>query len=244
MTISGLPPTKGLQQAPLRFKIAHINLSNVSDRSEIIPLLNSTKADILSIHEVTPAWNQWLQDSLGKDHPFSHTLVDIGIYGMAIYSKHKMTDIDTFYYKDAPNLRGKVEIDGKDLNFISIHTLPVLDEFSKRRLQEHLDMVEKEVNTKTAPFLVFGDFNAVSWSSQVQYFLDETGLMESRLGFMPSNFSGNSPFWETPLDHVFYSGHIVCTNFQNINDSQGHHLGILGSYHYSERSRHAEKTPK
>ncbi len=242
MINKGLPLARGAQETPLHFKIAHINLSNVGDRSELVPILNSTEADILSVHEVTPAWAQWLQDSLGRQRPYHHTLVDIGIYGMAIYSKHKLTAIDTFYYEDVPNLRGKVEISGAEFNFISIHTLPALDEFSKCRLDEHLTCIAKEVGFNHGPLLVFGDFNAVSWSKPVQYFLDKTGLMESRAGFMPSNFSGNFPFWEIPLDHVFYSGHFICTSFQNINNSQGRHLGILGSYYFPERSRNAEKT--
>ena len=98
--------------------------------------------------------------------------------------------MDTFFCHEIPNLRGMVEKDGKKIQFVSVHTLPALDDFSKKRLDEHLITVEQELEQTGEPLLVVGDFNAVSWSEQLQQFMDGTGLMESRTGFMPVSLSG------------------------------------------------------
>ena len=102
--------------------------------------------------------------------------------------------------------------------------------------------VEKKVAQTEGPTLVVGEFNAVSWSEQIMAFLNKTGLMESRTGFMPTSVSGNISIWDLPLDHIFYSGEFVCKNFQNIEGRVGQHLGILGTYHFIKQRNHAKKT--
>ena len=222
-------------------KVTHINLTNANSRREIADMMKATDADIVSLHELTPDWEQWLMDSIGMAYPYRHNMVDLGIYGVAIYSKYQLTEIDTFFYHEVPNLKGMIEKEGRTFDFISVHTHPALDEFSKLRLKEHVALIGEEVKKMEGPVLVIGDFNSVSWSGQMQLFMDSTGLMESRTGFMPSSFSGKISFWNLPLDHIFYSGEFVCTNFQNIDGANGHHLGIMGIYQFAIRTSHVKK---
>ncbi len=231
-----------LKPAPIEFKFAQINLTNTDNPAEMLSMLHSTKADIISLHEVTPANEQLLKDSLSANYPFSHTMVDIGLFGMSIYSKFELLDIDTIFYNEIPNLAGSIKIQNSSFDFVSIHTMPALDAYTAKRMREHLDTIASNISSKKEPLLVFGDFNAVSWSSQVQLLLDKAGLLESRLGFMPSSFSGKFPFWDIPLDHIFYSGHFVCKGFQNINGYAGEHVGIIGTYQLTESPNNAEKT--
>ncbi|MEO1260913.1 MAG: endonuclease/exonuclease/phosphatase family protein [Bacteroidota bacterium] len=222
-------------------KIVHINLTNANNREEISTILEDTDADIVSLHEVTPDWGQWLTDSLESLHPYHHMMLDLGIFGVAIYSKLELVDVDTFYYQGVPNLRSRLEKDGRYFYLISVHTQPALDEFSKRQLKEHLNLVKDTLNGMDEPLLVVGDFNAVSWSEQIQLFLDGTDLIESRRGFVPSSFSGKISFLDIPLDHIFYSGEFNCNNFQKIMGESGRHLGIMGNYKYVIRDNHAER---
>ena len=223
-------------------KIANINLTNANNRSEVFSMVQATNADIVFFHEVTYNWVQMLQDSLSDARPFNHTMVDLGIYGMAIYSKYEIAALDTFYFNQAPNLKGRILVNGQPFSFISVHTQPSLDEFSKKKLVEHLSMVEKQVVRTDDPILVVGDFNAVSWSDLIQVFMNHTGLIESRTGFMPTSFSGTISIWNLPLDHIFYSGEFICSNFQNLVGDEGQHLGILGTYQLIRRTNHAKKT--
>ena len=222
-------------------KVAHINLTNANQRQEIADVLRGVDADIISLHELTPDWEYWLTDSIVAMYPHRHNMVDLGIYGMAIYSKYQLKGIDTLFFHEVPNLTGRIEKDGRPFNFFSVHTQPALDDFSKQRLKNHLAMVGEAVNRTNGPILVIGDFNAVSWSGQVQLFMDATGLMESRTGFMPTSWSGKVSLWDVPLDHIFYSGEFVCSDFQNIDGKKGQHLGIMGIYQFAIRTKNAEK---
>ena len=241
-----------LQQLPddpenpdfIKLNIAHVNLTNANERSEIVSASKAAQTDLFSVHEVTPDWNRWLRDSLSEIYPFSHTLVDIGIYGMAVYSKYEIVEIDTFYYEEIPNLTGLFAKDGEMIRFISVHTLPALNSFSKRRLLEHMEVIGNFVNNTDEPILIFGDFNSVSWSEQIQHFLDKTKMMESRSGFMPFSTDGTFSFWDIPLDHIFFSKHWKCANFERLPGHLGQHLGISGEYHLSPRTPHAKKTSK
>ncbi len=222
--------------------IAHLNLTNVSSRSEVTSVVEAIDADVFFFHEVTPNWEQLLRDSFLNSHPYNHTMLDIGLYGMSVLSKHKLQNIDTLYFNEIPNLKGQIEANEIPFNFISVHTRPALDEFSKKRLREHLNLVEKKVALAEGPMLVVGEFNAVSWSDQIRAFLDNAGLIESRTGFMPTSVAGRVSIWDLPLDHIFYSGEFVCTSFLNIEGRQGQHLGILGTYHFIKHRHHAKKT--
>jgi endonuclease/exonuclease/phosphatase family metal-dependent hydrolase len=223
-------------------KIAHINLTNVNSHEEVPTVVRAIGADIVFFHEVTPNWETLLQDSFAHSHPFNHTMLDIGLYGMSVFSKFKLVDIDTLYFNEIPNLSGQVEVDKNSFSFLSVHTQPALDEFSKKRLHEHLGLIEKKAARTEGPMLVIGEFNAVSWSDQIKVFLNQTNLMESRTGFMPTSISGKISIWDLPLDHIFYSGEFICTNFQNIEGELGQHLGILGTYHFLKEHSHAKKT--
>jgi endonuclease/exonuclease/phosphatase (EEP) superfamily protein YafD len=230
------------EESPV-FKIAHLNVSNATDVADAIATIKASQASIISIHEVTPQWEQWLSDSLSREYPYHHTLVDIGLFGMAIYSKYELTQVDTFYYRSIPNLRGLISIDGNTAGFISTHTEPALNDASKQRLKDHLSVVAGQARSPALPMLVFGEFNAVSWSNEIQSFRDSTSLQESRTGFMPYTSIGVSSFFDVPLDHVFYSPELDCTAFENLyNAKTGKRLGIAATFQFKHPLSYAKKT--
>lgn len=222
----------------VELKTGQFNLTNSASPSEIASALRTSAADVLSIHEVTPDWSQWLEDSLQFIYPYRHTMVDIGIYGMAIYSRYPISSIDTFYYQTIPNLQACVEKDGLDLCIVSVHTEPALNDYARRKLEGHLDMLTSRIDHIEMPLIVMGDFNAVTWSEEMQGFMDRTGLSESRSGFMDRKRA----FWDVPIDHIFHSHRLGCADFTNFSDQAGNHLGIVASFQINPLSSHAKKT--
>jgi len=226
-------------------KIAHFNVSNAEDMAGAIATIRASQASVISIHEVTPQWDQWLQDSLSPLYPFHHTLVDIGMFGMAIYSKYELKQVDTFYYRNIPNLRGVISIEGNNVGFISTHTEPALNDASKQRLRDHLGVIAWQARTAAFPVLVFGEFNAVSWSNEIQVFCDSTGLMESRTGFISYTAGGMSSFFDVPLDHVFYSQELECMAFGNLfSQKTNNRLGITATFRLKKPASHVQETAR
>lgn len=221
----------------VRLKVAQFNLTNSSTPDEMLNALRASGADLLSIHEVTPGWNEWLEDSLTQAYPFHHTMVDLGIFGMAIFSKYAITSVDTFYYEEIPCLRACLQKEGTDLCLISVHTEPALNEYSSRRLVGQLETLTGQISRMDMPLVVMGDFNAVSWSKELQQFMDSTGLLESRSGFMDRQRS----IWDVPVDHIFHSGRLGCADFDNFSDRAGHHLGIMASFLIQPLAKNVKK---
>ncbi|MCF8248042.1 MAG: endonuclease/exonuclease/phosphatase family protein [Saprospiraceae bacterium] len=222
----------------VRLKVAQFNLSNSSTPEDMANSLRTSGADILSIHEVNPGWSQWLEDSLRQSYPYHHTMVDLGIFGMAIYSRFPLSSVDTFYYHEIPNLRVCLQKDGMDICLISVHTEPALNEYSLRRLEGQLETVSAQITRMDMPLMVMGDFNSVSWSKEIQQFMDTTGLLESRSGFMDREGS----FWGVPVDHIFYSQRLGCADFVNFSDRDGRHIGIMAAFQINPLASYVKKT--
>ncbi len=217
----------------ISMKVALFNLANTARKiSNTLAILRSTDADILTIQEVTPPWAVFLSDSLQDIYPFQQIMVDIGLFGSAIFSKKEIISVDTFYYLELPNLALGIALDEgcESLLFISSHMYPVLDRTTYRHFKEHLQAIEKYLLKKDRPVIALGEYNAVSWSNEIQEFQKITGLQDSRRGFMPSYSDGTLSFTDIPLDHIFFSHYFHCKNFVTFRSKSSNHLGIMGSY--------------
>ncbi len=216
-----------------KIKIAHFNISDANEEADrMIEEILETEADIVSIQEVTPQWDLILENELGVNYPYFHTMLDLGIFGMSIFSKYVLLDIDTLYFEDVPNLTGRFLLSNQidTIQFISSHTYPAFNFSSFEKLRGHLQVLTDFVRSSSMPLLAFGDYNVVSWSMEIQAFRDSTNLRDSRSGFMPSFSDGTISFFEVPLDHIFYSEHFDCLEFENLNGSEANHIGISGFY--------------
>ncbi|MCC6726586.1 MAG: endonuclease/exonuclease/phosphatase family protein [Saprospiraceae bacterium] len=220
-------------------KVGLFNLSNGNDQVFLAKTLRECGADVISIHEVTPAWVNWLEDSLKQTYPYHHSLVDIGLFGMALYSKFPMTSIDTFYYEDIPNLRACFKDNGSDFCLVSVHTEPALNELGNQKLKRHLEALANQItHMEGIPLMVVGDFNAVSWSTELQQFMETAGLMQSRNGFMDIQRT----IGYVPIDHIFHSPRFVCSDFNNFSGINGQHLGITSTFQLNQLASYVKKT--
>jgi endonuclease/exonuclease/phosphatase family metal-dependent hydrolase len=223
-------------------KIAHVNVTYADSIPDITKVVRIIEPDVLSFHEVTPDWDVWLADSLSAAYPYNRSMVDIGIFGMAIYSKVPLLSLDTFWYQDRPNLRGGIVGIGDSINLFSVHTEPALNVSSLERLRSHLSVVGEEIREFSQPALVFGEFNAVPWSGEIQTFLSKTNLSDSRTGFMSQPTGVGGSFFDLPLDHIFYSSHMQCVGFQTLmGGSPVRRLGISGAFTMKKNGNHVVK---
>jgi len=224
-------------------KVAHFNISTFgNDYDEILNEILNTNADVISIQELTPDWNQFIENSLiSKQYPHDVSLVRIDPFGVAVYSKYEFTSVDTFYYNNNPNFRNIPNLhciinsprENRKVNFISSRTYPPFNVTAYDHLREHMVFIAKKISTITGPVITVGDYNAVPWSKEIKEFRDLAQLKDSRRSYTPSFKEGSFMLFHLPIDHIFFSEELRCVEFENLYTAGSNHIGIEGTYQFN-----------
>lgn len=203
--------------------IAHFNVSNIQDVPHLMKTIEETEVDFISFQELTPDWHVILQDSLKKKFPFNMSLVRVDPFGMAFYSKLKLSHMDTFLFEGRPNLEAKITVDNKHINLIGSYILPELTKATSIKTRNHLDLISFKIRNKESAVIALGDYNMVYWANPISRFRANAQLVHSRRDVSEGNL-------KPPYDHIFFSNDLECTKFENIDDLQQNHIGIFGTY--------------
>jgi exonuclease III len=205
-----------------KFKIAHFNLSsfNAYDPS-FEDIITNTECDFISFQEYTPDWHGFVQKTLLHKFKYHHTNIRIDPFGMAVYSKLPIEEVQTFHYKEIPNLDIKVNTGYQEIHIISSYIAPPTIA-TTHSVKDHLDAISTYVNVLDAPAIVLGDFNQVYWAKDIQNFREAAGLNNSRRNIDITT--------KVPYDHIFHTEMIECISFKEIKDTDLTHLGITGIF--------------
>lgn len=208
------------------YEILHLNLSSINeDYEDALDRILSFDADFVSFQEVTPEWNAFLMENLSKAYPHQATIVRIDPFGKAIYSKKKLKQKSNLNTVDNPLLSVTFEEMGRDISLVSVYISQSINRQGQTAARETLAKVSEIVQNSTDPVMVIGDFNLTYWSNEIRNFRSESDLNNSRRTISLSSFY-------VPIDHIFYSDHIECTEFEEIGTQDGH-FAISGSYQIS-----------
>ncbi len=221
-----------IQTSEAVFTVAHFTVSaSDEDYSSMISSILESEADLISIQEVTPDWDNQLKESLSQQYPYSTSIVRLDPYGQAIYSKTPISPIDTFYYKEIPNLIGSFSPIGmeREVYFISSHTTPPLYSNAYEDLRQHLRQIADFSTRIHRPLLTFGDYYAPPWWAEIQNLKDAASLHDSR----SSNHVDVSTVLQNPVDYIFHSDHFECISFKTVHSSFSSHVGITGTYQFT-----------
>jgi endonuclease/exonuclease/phosphatase (EEP) superfamily protein YafD len=221
------------------FKVAQFNLSaHTGDYSSFLNVLKKTNADIVSIQEVTPDWAHVLEDSLKKMYPNQCSYQSLDIYSLKVLSQSSFSVCDTLFCDNVPSLilGFKNTPKGKPLYIISTFIAPPLFSSAYRQLQKQLDTIAFQIKRLNAPTLTVGDYNIAASSAEVQQFRQLANLNDSRRGYRPSRTDGHFSLFDVPTDHIFYTNHFNCIDFQTISGVESERLGIMGEYQFVQDS--------
>ncbi|MEO1433924.1 MAG: endonuclease/exonuclease/phosphatase family protein [Bacteroidota bacterium] len=223
----------------LCFQVAHFNVSSSEgDYSTTINAMKASKADLISIQEVTPDWNLELQAGLIEEYPYFKSVVRIDLYGMAVFSKYPFERIDTFHYENIPNIIGSVKVDTayEEIFFVGSHITPPLNSSAYEDLGSHLGKIANYALSFNAPVITFGDYNVVPWSDEIKRFRSAAKLISARRDFTPKLIATSDRFFQSPIDHIFYSDQLKCLGFEPIEGTSSNHLGILGKFQFKYKT--------
>lgn len=243
-TNSRLDPVKVTNEP--KFSIAHFNLSeSPRDYGDVASIIKQTNADIISLQEVTPDWNVILKDSFNQAYPFSCQVSGVDLHSSKIYSKYKYTYCDTFYSEGVPNLViGFPNGYNTDLVYVvSSFIEPPIYNQAYEMMKSQFDAIGTYVRNLNSPAIALGDYNIPATSFDIQKFREIAKLFDSRRGYRPDRNDGRINFLEVPIDHIFYTGHFDCIEFQTIIGKNATRLGIKGLYQFNKDSMTYTPTP-
>lgn len=219
-------------------RIAHFNISaSADDYESTIETLAKSKADLISIQEVTPDWQYLLKETLSQKYPYSLAITRLDPFGLAVYSKFPISQLDTFFYEDIPNISGIVQLEKAKhrFKFICAHTTPPLYSLAYEKMRNHLKLVAEQAVSDSIPTITIGNFHAPPWWGEIQELRTTAKLADSRR----SAAYGISEIFQSPGDYILYSNHFNCLNFKNIITPLSNHLGIQGRYQFKRNAKKA-----
>lgn len=223
------------------FRVVHINLKNVQNYDSLLSAINQQDIQVISVHEMDPFWEDYLTTRLSGTFPYQRTYADIGLFGMGLFSKYRMSNADTFVVGNVPALRATVNINGRDVHLLSFHTEPLVQESVRKLLIKQLDTLSDMIVSDQHPCILFSEMNLVSWSTQLQEFCRVTRLHESRRGFMQYISKSLQFLIETPFDHIFYTDPFRVVQFDNfLEPGSFHRIGIVGAYQIADNLIYAQ----
>jgi hypothetical protein len=213
------------------FSLCQVLINGGADEYESISrsLINS-RADIISIQELTPDWALVLKDALSPTYPYHTELNRIDPYGMAVFSKYPMRKIDTIMYEDSaisyqiPALRLEIEIGSNTVDLISAHVLPRMNNVDFMKVQGFLDtLADWAKNKKGQHIMIAGDLGVTPWDFVLQKLISTSGLRLSRR---------EPHLFIQPFEHILYSSSINCNQLKEVLTMSRNHIGILGDYSF------------
>ena len=252
------PYTILAQKQVLRFKgdepENHISVlvSNVltpNDKySRLIARIYKKQPDIVLTLESDKRWEKALEE-IEKDYPFCVKLPQDNLYGMHLYSRLELEEIEVKYLitSEIPSIHGYVRLRNREK--VKIHCLhpkppsPTEDDTSTNRDAELL-LIGREIRQKKEPILVFGDLNDVAWSRTTKLFQQISGLLDPRIGrgFYNTYHTGYS-FFRWPLDHIFHTEDFCLVEIKRLKSIGSDHFPMFAKLNFEPRVEHLQEEP-
>lgn len=210
--------------------LTNVKMKNRNSKP-IQKLLQQKNPDIILAMEVDSWWNNQL-DFLKKEYPYSQKAINDVAYGMVLYSKFPIQNIEIDYLnnKNVPSFESIITLqNGKNVVFHAMHPVPPthykdLPDNAGQQEKALVKMGNKIVDYKF-PTIVAGDLNDPVWSKVDALTETENILFDVRVGRgFYNSFNAESMFMKWPLDHVFVTKEFKLKKLERLSD--------IGSDHY------------
>lgn len=220
-----------------------------SEYHRFIELIEQEQPDIFVTMESNADWEKALQP-LEKDYPYQKKVPLENTYGMHLYTKLKVHNIQTHYFvaDDVPSIEAELETnDGHRFIFFAVHPPPPspTEEDNSKERDGDLLAVAKKVRNYALPVLVTGDFNNVAWARSSILFKKTSELIDARIGRgILSTFHAKYWFFRVPLDLLFHSTTIIIDKLFIYPSVGSDHFPIGCTFHIDLESDDQEEEVK
>lgn len=192
---------------------------------KLIDLVNELQPDLLLTLETDQAWQNALS-VIEADYPYRVAVPLDNLYGMHLYSKLELKDIEIKYLfsDEIPSIHASVILrSGNEVDLYCLHPQPPSPtEAAESTLRDaELLMVGDAIKDLDQSCIVMGDLNDVAWSKTTRLFQRISGLLDPRVGRKFINtFHADYPCFRWSLDHIFHS-----TDFALVKMERLPHIG-------------------
>lgn len=233
-----------------RFSILVSNVLTTNNQyDKLIDHVNQRQPDLLLTLESDKNWEEELS-AIEKYYPFKVKIPQDNLYGMHLYSKLELLDIEVKYLitREIPSIHGYVKLEnGTKVRIHCLHPKPPSpseDDTSTNRDAELL-LVGRDLKADSEPTLVFGDLNDVAWSRTTKLFQKISGLLDPRVGrgFFNTYHAGY-PFFRWPLDHIFHSADFSLVQLRRLKSIGSDHFPIFIKLNYEPRKEDFQDKPE
>ncbi len=207
-----------------------------TDYQKFVDLVYNHSADIVLTMESNMDWQNALT-VLEKDYPYRHYVPLENTYGIHLYSKIEILDIQEHYFvaDDVPSIQAKMKTsDGYIFHFFGVHPpppSPTEEDTSKERDGELLS-VAKVVRNLKEPSIVVGDFNTVAWSKAATLFRKTSETIDPRIGRgLISTYHSKYFFLRFPIDQLYHSTDIFVREIHALPDFGSDHLPLYCKFY-------------
>lgn len=205
----------------------------------LIGQIHQHRPDVILTLESDSWWEEQLDAALGEKWPYSVKIPQDNLYGMHLYSRLRLEDIEVqrLIQDDIPSIHGTLILeDGSKVALHALHPRPPAPNESEESLwrDAELLLVGKEIKEKNEPALLIGDLNDVAWSRTTRMFSHVSGMLDPRCGRgMFSTYNAKHFLLRWPLDHIFLTTHFTLKGIKRLTFFGSDHFPILATVCYN-----------
>lgn len=214
----------------LSLLITNVKMSNRNSK-DLLQLIKQKQPDLILAMEINAWWDKQL-NILEKQYPYSQHTINEVTYGMVLYSKFPINDMEVNYLqnKKVPSFNSVIVLPGdKKVALHCMHPVPptLFEDLPDNEGQQELALQKlgKKILSRQYPTIVAGDLNDVVWSHVDELTGTENILFDVRVGRgFYNSYSAENVLISWPLDHIFVTKEFQLKSLER--------LSKIGSDHY------------
>lgn len=210
--------------------------------------LKAFDADIVLLMETNQRWEAAISE-IEQTHPFSIKIPQDNFYGMHLYSKKELTDVETLFQieRDVPSIFSKIRMGLHTIQFVCLHPAPPSPTENKTSIERDAELLlsAKKIQKSKLPTVICGDMNDVVWSRVTRTLKKMTGMVDPRVGrgfFL--TYHASYWFMRFPLDHLFHSPDLFVKTMKRSAYFGSDHFGMYYELHLKTKPTRGPSQPK
>jgi endonuclease/exonuclease/phosphatase (EEP) superfamily protein YafD len=226
-----------VQKGKQRISFAQFNVLKFNDdHVSVVNSIKSCGADIVSLQEVDGGWVKDIHENISALYPYSLSFPSENCcFGIALYSKIPLNNAQVKWLGGVPNIAADIQWQGEKIHLLSAHTHAPISKYKFEQRNNHIAELSAYLNTINCAKMVIGDFNSVPWDRFLNQFKQQSNMIDSRNSYVATYPSYLGKFG-IPIDYIFHSSDLECTDFTAIPSKSSDHNGIKGSFQWKSNS--------